>query len=359
MELNYSQFSNLMNRYPKFELSYETDSQKGELNLYDTCVAIPTGKKAFLWNTFHNDKDVCYLLDVNRDKKISRATVIHNCYIHPLSHNTIVYGTIVIDEEKIDAKPFFVIEDIYFYNGIHMKNVSYLSKLSYMKKYIEHTNINDFSDFPYVLSIPCIWKHNGNDSNELPFVIEEKNSLLIGYTPHHLQYRSLLHIMPYINVTINRKLNLTAAQITPTLMTSVQSFYRARYTMDFNKPQYKYNTNFLVKADLQNDIYHLFAYGSRKSMVYYGIMYIPDYKTSVMMNSIYRNIKENANLDAIEESDDEEDFQDISPEKYVDLNKIMSFDCKFHRKFKKWYPIVVSPSQTKIVHINKLVRDYY
>lgn len=358
MELNYSQFSNLMRRYPKFELSYETVSQKGELNLYDTCIAIPTGKKAFLWNTFHNDEDVCYLLDTNRDKKISRATLLESCQIHPMSYNTLVYGTIVIDDENESLKPFFVIEDIYYYNGIPLKTTTYMSKLSYIKQYVTTCKTLNMN-FPYILTIPYLWKHTHNISlPELPFIIDDKHTSQMGYIPHHLQYRSLQHIIPYINVTINRKLNLTTSQITPSLVTQ-QSFLRAKYTMDFLKPQYKYNTNFLVKADIQNDIYHLFAYGSHKHMVYYGIMYIPDYKTSVMMNKNFRNIKENENLDAIEESDDEDDFQDISVEKYVNLNKILAFDCRFHRKFKKWFPIVISPAQSKIVHINKLVRDYY
>ena len=50
-------------------------------------------------------------------------------------------------------------------------------------------------------------------------------------------------------------------------------------------------------------------------------MYIPDYKTSVMLNKIFRKIRENDNLDYIEESDDEDDFQNTEPDKYVDLKK--------------------------------------
>ena len=39
------------------------------------------------------------------------------------------------------------------------------------------------------------------------------------------------------------------------------------------------------------------------------------------MNNIFRNIKENDDLDKLEESDDEEEFEDISIDKYVFLNK--------------------------------------
>ena len=59
------------------------------------------------------------------------------------------------------------------------------------------------------------------------------------------------------------------------------------------------------------------------------------------------------------ESEDEEDFQNTNVDKYVNLNKIVLFECKFHRKFKKWYPITNNLNNSRIVHINKLVTDYY
>lgn len=361
MELSYSQFNHLMRRYPKFELSYETVSQKGDLSIYDICIAVPTGRKAFLWNTFYNDNDISYILDVNREKHIAKANVLHTCKMHPMSHNTIVYGTIIAEENEQPeyTKTFFVIEDIYYYNGVQLKNVPFIDKLAYMKQYIELSAKTDYEQFPYILTLPYMWRHEGVNQTELPYLLSEAFAKNIGYSTHHLQYRSLRLITPYINTNINRKVNLTIAQINIAQNTNVPNYYRMKYPMDYIKPQFKYNTVFLIKADIQNDIYHLFAYGNRKSMVYSGVLCIPDYKTSVMMNTVFRRIKENDNLDAIEESDDEDDFQNISPEKYVDLNKTVAFDCKFHRKFKKWCPIVKAPHQSKIVHINKLVKNYY
>ena len=37
------------------------------------------------------------------------------------------------------------------------------------------------------------------------------------------------------------------------------------------------------------------------------------------MNSLFRNIKENGNLDLLEESDDEEEFENIALDKFVYL----------------------------------------
>jgi hypothetical protein len=113
-------------------------------------------------------------------------------------------------------------------------------------------------------------------------------------------------------------------------------------------------TIFKVSADLQFDIYNLFAYGKNRASIYYNVAYIPNYKTSVFMNSIFRKIKENSNLDAIEESDDESEFENTELDKYVDLKKYVFIECKFHPKFKKWVPLrVVEPNQ-KVVHISSL-----
>lgn len=351
MELSYNQLSYLLRRYPKFELSYETMSQKGNLNNYNICMAIPNGKKIFVWNTYYNSIDISYLLEMNREKKINKATIIKKYPIHSMSHGTIVYGTYITEENY--NKQFMIIEDIYYYQGIFIKNIPYQNKLAYIKQYI--ISMNEI-EHDIIFALPYMWNYENKDI-ELPYNIEPNILNIIGYVPHHLQYRSLDNIVPYINVSFN-KINLTTPKISSKTVFDMP-IYRSRYTMDFNKPQYKYNTIFEVKADMDYDIYHLFAYGAKAKPIYYSVMYIPDYKTSVMLNKVFRKIRENENLDYIEESEDEDDFQNTEVDKYVDLKKIARFECKFHRKFKKWYPITNNLNNSRIVHINKLVTDYY
>ena len=52
------------------------------------------------------------------------------------------------------------------------------------------------------------------------------------------------------------------------------------------------------------------------------------------MNDLFRNIRENQNLDYIEESDDEDDFENIAADKYVDLHKMIPMEFLFNGKFK-------------------------
>jgi hypothetical protein len=106
---------------------------------------------------------------------------------------------------------------------------------------------------------------------------------------------------------------------------------------------------FKVKVNIKQDIYNLYCDNDGNDH-YYGVAYIPDYKTSVFMNSLFRNIKENKNLDLLEESDDDEEFENINENKFVDLNKTVLLQCSYVEKVRKWKPI-------KIVNENELNND--
>jgi hypothetical protein len=105
----------------------------------------------------------------------------------------------------------------------------------------------------------------------------------------------------------------------------------------------KRESTFIVRPDIQADIYNLFYLDSKTGKEEFeGFAHIPDYKTSVMMNNIFRIIKENKNLDALEESDDEEEFEDEKEDKFVHLDKEYKMICEYNYKFKKWIPIKIA-----------------
>jgi hypothetical protein len=106
---------------------------------------------------------------------------------------------------------------------------------------------------------------------------------------------------------------------------------------------------FKVRPDIQNDIYHLYCLNKKgvneKGVEeFYEVAYIPDYKTSLFMNRLFRNIKENNNLDALEESDDEEDFENDREDRHVFLDREYLMLCSYHSKFKKWVPLRIVPN---------------
>ena len=357
MELYTNQFNHIMNRFPYIEHTYETIATNKVSNDYNLALAIPHGKKVMVWFTFHLDTHVCYLLDINRKKQVFKATRISNYSTLNLSMGTILYGTLIdinSDIKENNETPIFIMEDVYYYNGIELYKRHFSNKLKIFKNIISDIQNINYDKLQIKCYIPVMWSvdllEDSILSNNIPSDVNT-----IAYNTHHIQYKTIYKTKPSFNVILNRKLNLNAS----TAKNTSNNYYISRYTIDYSKPQYKMKTVFQVCADNQFDIYHLFAYGKNNSTVYYNISYIPNYKISVFMNSIFRNIRENNNLDYIEESEDEDEFQNTDENKYVDINKTVLIECYFHYKFKKWVPIKVMPSKTKVVHINQLVNDFY
>jgi hypothetical protein len=78
--------------------------------------------------------------------------------------------------------------------------------------------------------------------------------------------------------------------------------------------------------------------------------HVGDYKTSVLLNSIFRTVRENASLDAAEESEDEEVFQasqQMHIEGYISSSSPpeRAMICTYNYKFKRWVPLRLVPNQ--------------
>ena len=351
-----SETGRLLQRFPTVELSYETISHKKVLSPYDVAVAIPHGKKYYAWFSFYGAKNVVYFLELNKERKIVKILMKEHHFGAKISCDTVLYGVLLEDKDQQERQSHtsdnFMVEDILMYQGVSMKNMLFHEKLPWLYEFLQTTTVFGFY-------IPAMW-HYLSDNETLPTeehvikIPDEYNHL--PYTIHHIQYRSFDHKLPWINfpynsfATVRKISNDNHATIRPNGALTI--FKTAR--MDVTKPQYKFRTIFLVTADIQYDIYHLYAYGRQKSSVYYNTAYIPNYKTSVMMNRNFRHILENENLDAIEESDDEADFQNVAEDKYVDLEKILFMECQFHTKFKRWVPLRVVKQPCKVVHISQL-----
>jgi len=346
MELSQNQTSQLMQRFPVFEPSYETISYKEVSSNYNICMAIPNGKKCFAWFTFHQDRDVCYILDINREKRITKATVVSTQFDESLSLGSLVYGTLIKDEKE---HQWFVIEDVYFYKGISMKKCTGIEKLAFLVEFMERSKQEFRSLNDIVFVIPMIWKVDLTNKNEYPLSIPSSPQ----YQIHHIQYRSLYDTMPYLNINVNKKIGVSDSKKT-VVPSSIPIYEPSKFRMDYSKPQYRVPAVFQVIADIQFDIYHLFAYEKNNKTICCGMAYIPNYKTSVFMNGLFRIIRENKNLDYIEESDDEEDFQNIDVDKYVNTGKVLLLECVFNHKFKKWTPVQLVDNRTKVVHVSKL-----
>lgn len=356
----------LMRRFPDIELSYETIPHRKVSTDYDMCLGIPVGKKCLLWYTFYKENDVCILIELTREKKpgniffvqtidcptVAYGSVFHGTWIDAsvgsLGMNSVVHVTAATANSE---SPVFLIDDVLLYKGISTKQMMFSEKLGFLADYFA-TSRHCLNSIHIAMTTmwPSLFKAT---ENECMFNVPSDNP----YPVHHVQYRALNSALPYLNITPVRNNHL--ASNTPTSsLNQIKPFLNqikpSLHKPSLHKPQYRSPTVFVVKADLQFDIYHLYAYGKGKELMYIGIAYIANYKTSVFMNGIFRKIKENLSLDAIEESDDEEDFENTEVDKYVDLEKEVNIECTFHSKFKKWVPKKIANKHQKVVHISML-----
>ena len=244
-------------------------------------------------------------------------------------------------------------EDLLYYEGIPTKTQLLNERLGFLEKFFEEY-VGPVVRFHMAPMWPI-------DKPNLYDAVYEVSKCLSDTTPldpkgptennslgqfHHIQYRCLAKTAPYLNVFPTKKGFASAVVIKDYLLPW-------RHAV-ISKPQYRVSTVFLVRADIQFDIYRLFAYGGNKAEIYYGVACIPNYNTSVMMNRLFRRIPENESLDAAEESEDEADFENVEPDKYVDLAKELLMEFRFHSKWKKWVPGRVVDKRQKVVHISQL-----
>ena len=287
----------ILKDFPNLELSYEKKLHKKVQS--DIYLTIPKGKKYFAWFKLHKNIPICFFLEINRKNK-SIETIEH--FLVPFKKDlcsgigTILYGTIFF----VNKKRCFNIENIYYLKGQDLKFTNNAMKIKEMYNLMNNSiKQSYYNNKSILMGLPLI------DNNYYNLVNKINN---LYYDIFCIQYRLLYKNKPYLNELIK-----------------------------INKQIYKY---FLVKPTIVNDIYDLYVLNNNKYEKF-SIAYIPNYKCSVMMNTLFRNIKENQNLDALEESDDEEEFENVSLDKFVDLDKKYVMKCLYLPKFKSWQPLEV------------------
>ena len=293
-----NRLQNVLKNFPKIELSYEkTTHKKVHADMF---LLIPKGKKSFLWFKTFNNQNICILMILNiRNKKILSIEKKVTSFDKSLcsGKGTILYGTVF----NIRQTSCFCCENMYYYKGTNISLQNQYQKLLLINDmFLNHINQKKIFNFGLTLGTP-IMSENIEDLY--------KKAVNVPYNIYSIQHRLLFQNKPFLNLPYKEKVDC-----------------------------YKI---FKIKATIVNDIYELYALNNNTHESI-GNAYIPDYKTSVFMNSIFRNIKENDNLDALEESDSEEEFEDTSLDKYVDLEKSEIIKCIYNSKFKGWVPLEIS-----------------
>ena len=348
----------ILKNFPKIELSYENYIHNKVLTNEDGDVflAIPKGKKYFL--LFYDDCNYFIFLELHNNKNDKNdkndKNQISNIYHLSSSKNifidsnkppsTIFYGTLIYnqnnnnnDSNNNQNSSYFCIEDVYYYKDKNVKHFLFLNKLKLMSEFFDtYKNYNQTNYNQTIkLRLPFL-------STNVKELYDFHNSQIISVSPykvHHIvyynykkKYKSTTGITPHHKLSIRDPPCDTHSN----LLFASQSGFLSTTGTGLN------SRIFIVKPEIQNDVYYLYSYDNNlKKEVFHDIAYIPSYKTSVMMNTIFRKIKENTNLDLLEESDDEEEFENEDPDKFVNLEKSCYMKCVYNNKFKKWVPLCI------------------
>lgn len=319
-EINNLLLNNISYRFPKID----SKNYVYPKNYYNSKILLDNnkyyilknkGKRSCLWFTYIEKKFVCILILINNNDLLSSENkfyIINVNYNPELCYNNVVlYG----HYNTIYKKNYFYIDNVYNYNNYNYyvkdirQNINFEYKLELFKYIMDYINVNN-SEFNVVLPIIL------NNSNDL--------------------YK-IIHKIPYNinNIIIYNNNN-----------------YISNFILQNNNKNI--STTFMVRALETDDIYMSYLY-SKNKLIEYNILLVDSYKTSIFMNKNFRTIRENNNLDTLEESDEE--FENNSINKYVNLEKTLNIECEYNNKFKKWMPRRISNKDiTDINNLNRILR---
>jgi len=295
----------LIKKFPEVELSYDNIlHRKVYANVY---MIIPKGQKSFLWITYFENKNVAILLILDTKDKIKTIEIYPMCFDKILALGTIIYGTYF----TVGKTKHFSCEDIFFYKGIDIRQYTFYEKFKVIKQIFNNyfTQIAFNNNF-LIPGIPiCCFNYQQAISYEinLPYKV-------FGVKLFNLRQKMTQSLGIYIS-----------------------------------KEKFVPEAIFRVQASLENDIYNLFCFEYDNSKKPYSIAAVTSYKQSIMLNNLFRTIKENYNLDLLEESDDEEEFENVNDDKFVNLKKQIIMKCVYKKQFHKWEPIEIIKEKVKLV----------
>ena len=347
------------------EIYYETSVHKKFLA--DVYAVIPKGRKCVLWFKQYQ----CWLFQIARRPytpntnnspnspfihgkvQYEEARMIHMPFTNAAwyaGQGTMIYGTCVFEKRK-DVQKRFSVENVIWLCGEKQPDNGSLGRFSaffdaYSKERAKHH---------FQLYMPVM--HSAfNDAVRDAIKITSYEVFCIQHRFLNrpcIEFKNLA--MSHIDIDTTsvvdkplffpKQANTTASVATASVATRAPSV-ATRATASVataSLVQYKSQTRtFVIAPDAQNDIYYVLRSSDEPITANTMIAHIPNYKTSVMMNALFRNIKENRNLDALEESDEEDEA--LIP--LVDVNKRVRMSCTFSARFKRWQPVGLQPFQS-------------
>ena len=309
--LDQSIFNSIKHRLPTNYIKFLSYTNKNIDTSSEYFILKPKGKKCFIWFTYYEKEIMCILIYLNDNNILSPNNIFYKLDIS--FNNELCYNNTLIQCILINKKNtvYIVIDTIFNYNIYN----SIISENSYLHNIKSKLKLYDV----------VIKQITNNDSCNFHIPIINDNIDKLYKKIHNLNY-DLYCISIYSSTK-----------------------FLGNYI--FNNQQSFINTiraNFYIQPDCSMDIYRMYILDNNNDKIFYDYLLIDSYKLSVFMNKIFRYIKENDNLDLLEESDSEEEFENICKNKFVNIDKSVIMQCVYNYKFKKWIPEKIINSQNFI-----------
>jgi len=337
-----------LNRLPPLELSYEPKLHKKVYSpLY---YIVPKGPKALVWYTYWKEQNVCLLIKLNERGNYSDVQLFSTVFTDELALGTIIYGTTFFlmqrdtNQAHTQSNTYFTCEKLYYYKGLNVVKKTYQERLQLLLDMFT-TQVEQIAYAPnsLIVGLPIICETYEEALTQLEQPYKTYGIAAMGSAAHIKQNGT--HATAFATVTnapTATVTNATATNATATHATHAPIKQNATNTTSYGKAVFK------IKAGLAADNYQLYTLEDK----FYDTALVPTYKCSVLLNGLFRNIKENANLDLLEESDDEEEFENTQIDKFVDLEKTVIMECVYNKRFKKWQPL--KTTQARIISFKEL-----
>jgi hypothetical protein len=342
----------LLNRLPALELSYEPKLHK---KVYSSLYyIIPKGPKALVWYTYWKDQNVCLLIKINERGNYSDVQLFTSVFSDQLALGTIIYGTYFLHYNR----HYFTCEKLYYYQGLAVAKKTVSERLQLLlAMFTEHVEQVAYTPQSLIVGMPIITETYEEGLEQLDKQPYKTYGLGGGQAPQTplgvftpTPPWGLAPPDPPFASKPSPNLHQKVPRVIP--QGGVWGCQPPRGSGGFT-PQGGLPPIFRVKASLAADNYQLYT----AENTFYETAMVPTYKCSVMMNALFRNIKENVNLDLLEESDDEDEFENTQIDKFVDLEKTVCMECVYSKRFRKWQPVkIVTNANPRIITLPELLK---
>jgi len=346
------------------KISYEINTYKKVSA--DVFYIIPRGKKCIVWLTMYKGSPEVLFFDLDpRDHtkiKFISIRALHPSQMFHISdfegRGTVLYGTLFVSSQQ----QVFAVENIHVYENVSVDNLTVLEKDGLLYKVFSKVanatdqKVANATDQKQKASAP--FRNSATPETQVLFGVAVKygtyaEALKASNTPSIIPYSVYAIQGRFRNQTDNKYYQNCQSQSQSQNQTQSQSQNQNQVqakgqvpskqplaqsqTQNYTQPSTKI---FMVQPEARVDMYTLRCPVTNE--VESEPAHVGDYKTSALLNSIFRNVKENASLDTAEESDDEDAFQnsqELQLAGYITCSRERAMVCSYNYKFKRWVPL--------------------